>query len=48
MKIVDPNVEIIQETNPLKRIELCGPWNVPGDAGGWISKARKALEVGNE
>lgn len=25
-----------------------GPWNVPGDAGGWISKARKALEVGNE
>lgn len=24
MKIVDPNVEIIQETNPLKRIELCG------------------------
>lgn len=23
-----------------------GPWNVPGDAGGWISKARKALEVG--
>ena len=25
-----------------------GPWNVPGDAGGWISKARKALEVENE
>lgn len=25
-----------------------GPWNVPGDAGGWISKARKALEAGNE
>ena len=24
MKIVDPNVEIIQEPNPLKRIELCG------------------------
>lgn len=23
-----------------------GPWNVPGDAGGWISKARKALEAG--
>nr|DAM90932.1 MAG TPA: hypothetical protein [Caudoviricetes sp.] len=25
-----------------------GPWNVPGDAGRWISKARKALEVENE
>lgn len=24
MRIVDPNVEIIQEPNPLKRIELCG------------------------
>lgn len=24
MRIVDPNVEIIKETNPLKRIELCG------------------------
>lgn len=24
MKIVDPNVEIIKEDNPLKRIELCG------------------------
>lgn len=25
-----------------------GPWNVPGDAGGWLDRARKALEVGNE
>ena len=25
-----------------------GPWNVPGDAGGWLNRARKALEAGNE
>lgn len=25
-----------------------GPWNVPGDAGGWLDRARKALETGNE
>ncbi len=22
-----------------------GPWNIPGDPGGWISRARKALEM---
>ena len=25
-----------------------GPWNVPGDAGGWISRARKALTLINQ
>lgn len=23
-----------------------GPWNVPGDTGGWLYRARKALEAG--
>lgn len=22
-----------------------GPWNVPGDPGGWLDRARKALEA---
>ena len=25
-----------------------GPWNVPGDAGGWLDRARKVLEAENE
>lgn len=46
LKGVDEN-KLLREALE-EAIEMYGPWNVPGDAGGWISKARKALEAGNE
>lgn len=44
LKGVDEN-KLLREALE-EAIEMYGPWNVPGDAGGWISKARKALEAG--
>lgn len=43
LKGVDKN-KLLREALE-EAVEMYGPWNVPGDAGGWISKARKALEV---
>ena len=46
LKGVDEN-KLLREALE-EAIEMYGPWNVPVDAGGWLGRARKALEAGNE
>lgn len=46
LKRVDEN-KLLREALE-EAIEMCGPWNVPGETSGWLGRARKALEAGNE
>lgn len=46
LKGVDEN-KLLREALE-EAIEMYGPWNVPGETSGWLGRARKALEVGNE